>query len=189
MNRFLKPIFGLAIILLLANCSDDEPQASGDETLNGTWELTALRAETTSVVDFFGLPISSTSESVGSNFDYIITFDEGTYEAAGGYDLATTVEIPGQGSQTSTFEFRDLVSSGTFSLEDGRLTVDDSFFDLGTSEITSVTEIGEQVINFSFNGPDEVTFTQDQAFTVTDPDSGTEVSIDIDMNVQMRRRQ
>lgn len=189
MTKYLKLLLGLSVILLLANCSEDDTEdpVTADDII-GTWNMTALRAVTSTSVDFFGLPVSTTATSVGSNFDYNVTFTENTYSSEGGYDLETTVEVPGEDTQTETFEFRNLTTEGTYRFEDGTLIFDDQFLNAGNDELLTGLDIGEPEVTISFNGADEVTMTQRQDISVTDPTSGATFDVEIDLTTTLRRQ-
>jgi hypothetical protein len=130
------------VITLFVSCSDDDETTTpvDQENLVGTWQMISLNVDTDISGNFSDVPITSSTSSVGENFDYTITFTETTYSSSGSYDIVTTGTVNGVPLDEERETVTDANESGTYEFVDGELVIDGSLVDLeeANSELEGV---------------------------------------------------
>ena len=129
MKHFKTLVLFVASVAIISCSEDDSNNTPVDaQTLVGTWAMTVLQADTQASGTAVGIPFNSVANTVGSNFDFTITFTESTYSASGSYDLTTTGTINGEplDSETETIIVEN--EMGTYTIENGQIIFGDTLF-------------------------------------------------------------
>ncbi|RZS92241.1 lipocalin family protein [Aquimarina brevivitae] len=166
----------LLIVTSFGCSSDDDGTLTVDESLiPGTWEVTSVVSNDgrfSGTVE--NIPITGSFTAEGKNYTAVITFVEGTGEAAntytstGGFSLDITVQIPTQDPVVVEEDFPDYLGSGTWSVEGNNLitvTLDQqtnfTITNLTTDTMALAVSLDEEVV------VDNTTFTLDGTLEIT----------------------
>ena len=168
MYRVIPILFSLVFFV---SCSDDDSDTTpvDQDTLIGTWEMISLNVDTDISGTFAEVPVTSTTSSVGENFDYTIVFTETTYSATGSYDVVTTGSVNGVPLDEERETVTDANERGTYEFVDGELVIDGELIDI--EEANSELEGAELDSNF------EVTLNSNGELVV---EQNGEVSIEVE---------
>jgi hypothetical protein len=186
-------IFKLTTVLiaftLFLSCSNDDGETStpvDQDSLVGTWEMISLNADVDFSGELAGLPVTSSTSSVGENFDYTITFTETTYSSSGSYDIVTTGTLNGIPLDEERETISDANERGTYELVDGELIIDGDLVDLeeANSELEGVEFDPNFEVTFNSNG--ELVIEQSDAITVEA--EGTPINIEYDSRIVLRKQ-
>ncbi|MEX0315606.1 MAG: hypothetical protein AB3N18_15625 [Allomuricauda sp.] len=183
----VKTFLSLAVTLLLfLSCSKDEDTTPVDsESLIGTWSLISLNADVDLETNFSGLPLKSSTKSVGENFDYTLTFTETTYAVEGGYDLVTTGTVNGVPIDSDTQSISGLSETGTYEFSDGSITVDGQLYEFELNEVDTSAISLDQSMDVVFNGDGDLVITQKQDATITQ--DGIELTYSVDAKMVLTK--
>lgn len=185
--KILKPILLFAFVALLASCSDDDSTEPVDPTsLIGTWTAISLDADIDLNGDFGGIPIESSTNTVGENFDYTLTLTETEYTVIGGYDLVTTGTVNGEPLEAEPTSITGIDETGTYSLDGNTITINGNVFDFEANGVSLSEASSEQTAEISFNSDGDMVLTErgEQMLTV----EGISFTVNIDA-VSVWRRQ
>ena len=130
--KIFKLLSITAAFIFFVSCSSDDDQGPSpidQDSLIGTWEMISLNVDTDFSGNIAGIPVTSSTTSVGENFNYTITFTETTYSSSGTYDIVTTGTVNGVPLDEERETITDLEESGTYEFVDGELVVDGSLVD------------------------------------------------------------
>lgn len=128
--RHLKTYFFIFILIAFISCENDDSNTNSidSQTLVGTWEMTSLIADTQISGTALGIPFTSLTTSVGSNFDYTFTFTETTYSGEGTYDITTTGTLNGENLDPDTETITNENVEGTYTIVDGQIVFNEVLF-------------------------------------------------------------
>lgn len=169
MLKLTKLFFMLTLLTFMTACSNDDEESTPDaSSLVGTWSAVSFTADITSVV---AIPvtgdITSTTNAVGSNFDYTVTFTDAAFTTAGGYDVMTSGVAAGVNIPETTSTYSDVDGSGTYTSTDTELTISGSFysFDVDGMDLDALGET--QTVEYEINSDDELIITQNETMETT----------------------
>ena len=187
--KTLKLLSVLSVFAFFISCSNDDDENTSpvdQDTLIGTWEMTSLTVDTDFTGDLLGLPVVSSTNSVGENFDYTLTFTETSYSASGSYDIVTTGTVNGIPLDEQTETINDASESGTYEFVDGELVIDGALVDLedASSELEG-TEIDPN-FEVAVNANGELIVEQDGEITIEE--EGVPITIAYDSRIVFRRQ-
>lgn len=144
----------------------DPTNPSDPTSIIGTWRAVSLDAASESAVTIADLTTTITSEIVGENLDYTVTFtDNGTFTTEGDYDVTSTVNIPGEGATTNTQNYTNVMGSGTYEPSGtNTLTLEGAFYNLQVDGLDTSAIAGmPQELQYMLSADGQtVTFIQDQ---------------------------
>nr|WP_299342091.1 hypothetical protein [Allomuricauda sp.] len=185
--KIFKPFLLFAFVALIASCSDDDSTEPIDaETLIGSWTAISLDADIDLNGDFAGIPVVSSTNTVGENLDYNVTFTETEYTVTGGYDLVTTGTVNGEPLDAEPTSISGINETGTYSLDGNTLTIDGNIYDFDANGVSLSEVSAEQIVEVSINSNGELVMRErgEQTLTV----EGINFTVDIDA-VSVWRRQ
>ncbi|MDC6367007.1 MULTISPECIES: hypothetical protein [Flavobacteriaceae] len=169
MNSIKAILLSTAVTLLFISCNKDEDTTPVDnESLIGSWSLISLEADIDLETNFSGLPIESSTKSVGENFDYTLTFTETTYAVEGGYDLVTTGTVNGVPIDSDTQSISGISETGTYEFSNSSITIDGQLYEFELNEIDTSGISLDQSMDVAFNGDGNLVITQNQEATITE---------------------
>ena len=175
-------LLSLSLLLtLFISCSSDDDGGNtpvDQDSLIGTWEMISLNVDTDFSGTLLQIPFTSSTNSVGENFDYTLTFTETTYSASGTYDIVTTGTINGVPIDEERETVTDANESGTYEFVDGELVIDGELIDL--DDINDELDGAEIDPNFeaSLNSNGELVIEQNGEITVDFEDTPLDVTYD-----------
>jgi len=187
--KILRLLSLIVTVTLFVACSSDDDQGSSpvdQESLIGTWEMISLNVDTEFSGNVSGIPVTSSTTSVGENFNYTITFTETTYNSSGTYDIVTTGTINGVPLDEDRETVNDVNESGTYEFVDGELTVDGTLVD--TEDLSSDLEGVEIDPSFeaSLNSNGELVIEQSDEISIDV--EGTPLNVEYDSRVVFRKQ-
>ena len=183
-----KLLFFSMTLSLFISCSNDDDTATpvDQDTLIGTWEMTSLNVDTEFSGTLLQIPFASSTNSVGENFDYTLTFTETTYSASGSYDIVTTGTVNGVPLDEERETITDANESGTYEFVDGELIIDDALIDL--DEINSELEGAEIDPNFEATLNSNGDLVIEQSGEIIVDFEGTPFDVEYDSRVVFRKQ-
>lgn len=186
--KILKPFLLFAFVALLTSCSDDDDnnEPVDIDSLIGTWAVTSLDADIDLSGDFANIPITSSTNTVGDNFDYTVTFTETEYTVTGGYDLITTGTVNGEPLDSEPTSISGINETGTYSLDGNTITIDGNIYDFEANGVSLSETSPEQTIEISFNSDGDLVMRERGEQSITE--EGITFTVDIDA-VSIWRRQ
>ena len=186
--KTIKLLFTSILLALFISCeSDDDTNTPVDQdSLIGTWEMISLNVDTDFSGNLLEVPITSSTTSVGENFDYVLTFTETTYNASGSYDIVTTGTVNGVPLDEERETITDANESGTYEFVDGELIIDGALVDV--EDVTSELEGAEIDPNFeaTLNSNGELVIEQRGEISVDV--EGVPLDIEYDSRVVFRKQ-
>lgn len=148
MKQF-KSIIALFILsFTVISCSSDDDSSNDVDTslIVGEWAINTLVSESVVEASVLGQTVTTEGETIGSDFDYTITFNEdGTLIANGSYTATSTSSVDGQDFPTQTTTVSDINTSGTWSIDGDELT----FTGFTTGQVDNDFISGENLENVS----------------------------------------
>ncbi|UII76313.1 hypothetical protein LV716_00535 [Flagellimonas sp. HMM57] len=158
--KYLKLFFLSTLLISFISCSDDDetPQIDSDSLL-GTWTMISLDADTDLDGNFSIIDIESSTNTVGENFDYDLTFTETGYTVEGSYDLVTTGTTNGQPINDTT-SITDVSESGTYTLDGNTITVDGDLYEYDINEVDLSGVLTDQSAKVSLNSNGQLVIDQ-----------------------------
>ena len=184
--KFLSVLITFTFII---SCSDDDENTSpvDQDSLIGTWEMISLDVDTDFSGDLLGTPVTSSTSSIGENFDYTLTFTETTYSASGSYDIVTSGTLNGIPLDEERETVTDANESGTYEFVDGELVIDGALVDLEevNSELEGVEIDPSFETSFSSNGE----LVIEQSGEITIDAEGTPLDIVYDSRIVFRKQE
>ena len=187
MKTFKLLFFSLSLSLFISCDNDDDTTTPVDQdTLIGSWEMISLNVDTDFSGTLLDVPITSSTNSIGENFDYVLTFTETTYNASGSYDVVTTGTVNGVPLDEERETVTDADESGTYEFIDGELVIDGALIDL--DEVNSELEGIEIDPNFeaTLNSNGELVIEQSGEITIDA--EGTPLDIEYDSRLVFRKQ-
>ena len=186
--KILK-LLSLSILLtLFISCSSDDDENTmpvDQDSLIGTWEMISLRVDTNFSGTVLEVPITSSTNSVGENFDYTLTFTETTYSASGSYDIVTTGTVNGIPLDEERETIADASESGTYEFVDGELVIDGAVIDLDDIDELEGAEFDPN-FEASLNSNGELVI--EQSGEVSIDVEGTPLNVEYDSRVVFRKQ-
>lgn len=181
--KTLKAFIILSLCLSVISCDkDNETTTPADaQSIIGSWSLSALEADVDLSSSFEGLPINSSTNSVGENFDYTVVFTESTYTVEGSYDIVTTGTINGIPIDTDRQTITDISETGTYNFNDGTIEFDGNVFDFESNDVEFSEFSGDQELSVSFDSNGNLVMTQILETTIEE--QGIEVTTAIDARI------
>lgn len=181
--KIFKVFIIVVLCLSITSCDkDDETTSPVDaQSLIGSWSMTAFEADVDLSSSFEGLPINSSTNSVGENFDYTLIFTETTYTVEGSYDIVTTGTVNGIPIDTDRQTITDISETGTYSFDDGIIEFDGNAFDFESNDIEFSEFSGDQELSVSFDSNGNLVMTQ--VLETTIEEQGVAVSTAIDARI------
>ena len=185
--KSLKLFFTLTLLSLFLSCDkDDENMTAVDiDSLIGRWSLTFFEADIDLETNLSGISITSTSKSVGENFDYILTFTETTYAVEGGYDLVTTGTINGMPIDEDKVTISGISESGNYELSDGAITIEGQLYEFEINDMETEELSLDQSLDIAFNGDGDLVMTQKHEASITQ--EGIPFDFDVDATMILKR--
>ncbi|MEM8929194.1 MAG: hypothetical protein AAGC45_13425 [Bacteroidota bacterium] len=185
--RILRLIPVLFTFVLFVSCSDDDDNTTmpvDQDTLLGTWEMILLNVNT-DISGNLDFPITSSTNSVGENLNYTLTFTETNYSASGSYDIVTTGTVNGSPLDEERETVTNVNESGTYELVDGELVIDGGVIDL--EDINSELEGAEINPNFeaTLNSNGELVIEQNGDISIDV--EGAPLDVEYDSRVVFRK--
>ncbi|SNY99466.1 hypothetical protein [Flagellimonas pacifica] len=184
--KSLKLFFAAVTILFISCDKDDDTTPVDSKSLIGSWSLISLQADIDLETDFSGIPIKSSTKSVGENFDYTLTFTETTYAVEGSYDLVTTGTVNGVVIDEDTQSISEISESGTYEFSDSSIKIDGQLYEFEINEIDTSGLSLDQNIDVAFNNDGDLVMTQKQEATITQ--DGVSVSYTINATTIFKRK-
>ncbi|WP_343486716.1 hypothetical protein [Allomuricauda sp. d1] len=186
--KTLKLISALFVLTFFISCSDDDENTTpvDQDSLIGTWEMTGLNADIDFSGNIEGISFTSETNTVGENFDYIITFTETTYTASGSYDIVTNGTLNGVPIDEDRQTISDANESGTYSVQDGELVIDGELVDLESinSDLEGASVDGTFESFIDGNGNLVIEQVQDLQIN----EGGIPLDIDVDSRIVFRKQ-
>jgi len=165
-------VVGVAFLWACDNGSDGEPNNS----LVGTWAVTAFSAEVGSSTTFDNETIEVSATISGSNLDYTITFTDSDFSTSGGYTTNTTANIDGQQFEAQSITLTNVTGSGAYTATASEITVGSSFFSLEVNGVPFETGGAPQTVSYTING-NQLVFSQNEAISFTEQGITSTVTI------------
>ncbi len=173
MNIIKTTFIGLALSLLMISCGGDEDEKSLSG-LEGDWD--AIEFSATIVGNSAGQTF--TNEVEATTLDYCLTLENGQFETSGGYDLLTTVTVPGVSIPPVASSITNVSGSGEYTDNGSSLEINGGFYELELNGVPdSALQDMPQTSDYSFDADDNLVFEQDETMTVTDQGVTVTVSI------------
>ena len=185
--KILKLFLSFALVALFISCSEDDGTEPVDATsLVGTWSAISLDADIDFNGEFSGIPLESSTNTVGENFDYTLTLTETEYTVVGGYDLVTTGTVNGEPLEAETTSITGIDETGTYALDGNTITINGNVFDFEANGVSLSEASSEQTAQVSFNSDGDLVLTErgEQTLNV----EGISFTVEIDA-VSVWRRQ
>ncbi|MEZ4984240.1 MAG: hypothetical protein R2795_04250 [Saprospiraceae bacterium] len=114
----------LAISLTALGCKKDEDPALTSENIQGTWNLTLMEQDGRTGLGIAGVYDYTTFDNALSNSTITITFNaDGTWTSAGAGTFTSTTQETGADPETETIELTSGIGAGTYTVVDGKLTI------------------------------------------------------------------
>lgn len=147
----------------------DPTNPSDPSSIVGTWRAVSLVAGTVSSVTVADLTTNVTSDIVGENLNYTVTFtDTNTFTTNGDYDVTSTVNVDGEPPATSTQNYSNVTGSGTYELTGANMmTIGGAFYDLQVDGVdtSAIADMPQELIYSLSADGQTMTFIQDQQET------------------------
>ncbi len=177
------------LLTLFISCSNDDDENTtpvDQDSLLGTWEMISLNVDTETSGNLLDIPFTGSTNSVGENFDYTLTFTETTYNASGSYDVVTTGTLNGVPLDEERETVTDANESGTYEFVDGELVIDGAVIDL--DDINDELEGAEIDPNFeaSLNSNGELVIEQSGEISIDL--EGSPFDIEYDSRIVFRKQ-
>lgn len=178
----------LCAFILFISCSDDDSDTTpiDQDTLIGTWEMISLNVNTDISGTFAEVPITSSTSSVGENFDYTIVFTETTYSATGSYDIVTTGTVNGVPLDEERETITDANERGTYEFVDGELVINGELIDL--EDANSELEGAELDPNFEVALNSNGELVVEQSGDVSIEVEGSPLDVEYDSRIVFRKQ-
>ncbi|MEM7486249.1 MAG: hypothetical protein AAF348_13660 [Bacteroidota bacterium] len=185
--KYFKLFFLSTLLISFLSCSDDDEDTPPIDTtsLIGTWTAVSLDADIDLNGSFSIIDIESSTNTVGENFDYELTFTETGYTVTGSYDLVTTGTVNDE-PFTDTTSITDVSETGTYSLDGNTITVNGGLYELGVDEVDLSDILAEQTGEISFNSNGELVVRQNIDQTVNE--QGIALATKIDATTVWKRK-
>ena len=162
--------------ILLISCGGDSEDEELKSSLNGDWTATSFTMDITQNTSVAGNDVDVVINGSGSEFNYDLTLDDGTFSTTGNYQLDYSFMTMGQTTQLSQL-IDDIDGEGTYTIDGNEMTIDGQFYSYevdGLSAAGSPTE--SSTATFELDG-DVLTFSQNQTYETNT--SGVSVSTKI----------
>jgi len=162
--KLIKFLFFAILISSLTACNSDD-DLTNDTQIEGTWKVTEIHYEGTSVTNSAGVTVETMYVGDGVNMDLEITFDsDQTFSSEGDYGIDLTATVSGQSFPVSWTNI-GFQSNGTWEFNDPTLSIVDSS---GESAAMDVIEVSETQLKFM------------QTISTVETQNGASVTQDID---------
>jgi hypothetical protein len=167
----------IAGLFSFSSCDkDDDGVKLSSEAIVGTWNLTTYDSDADVGIGFAGVFETTNAVSTMSNSTVTITFDaSGNWTSTGDYTLTTTSD-----GETETEDVTGGIGSGTYTVVDGRLTMND---------IDAGDESDVESIEFDTNySPDtKIDLEANVKESGSDPVFGLDFEIDLMLNMTLEK--
>ncbi len=142
MIKLTKMLFTLAVLLSVFSCGDDDEPTVSQDDLMGTWSAYSLIVEVNSSTTVAGQSTTATTNIQGLSFDYNVTFGNTDFTTEGEYELQQMSSFDGTVISNTTESYSDVMGSGTYTTENGMITINGAFFDFefNGQSISSVSD-------------------------------------------------
>jgi len=168
MLKITKLLFFASLLIFMSACgNDDEPE---NVTLEGTWKVKSLIADTKTTSEGAGISISSEALIEGQNMNYEVTFEETTWTTSGDYSLSYDFKVDGMEVPLDDVTLSDVSGNGSYSTDGNIMTISGAFFEFEIQGMDFSELNSEQMTEYEINSNGELVFSQNEV--ITNSDSG-----------------
>lgn len=142
------PFLVLALCFLFA-CGGEEETPAPANDLSGSWKVTDISYEGTSVSSYGGYTFSSNFTGTGFDHNLVINFDDSpnTYTSSGDYSIKMTFQADGQ-TYTQNWTNQGFIDGGNWSRAGNELTITSN--SSGAQKAT-ILELTSTILKLGYN--------------------------------------
>jgi len=164
------------LLLLLASCGEEGISPNPEAQIVGTWTAQSFTASMEATSEFAGTSVNISMDMEGQDMDYLLTFTETDYSAAGTYGIKGSVDAGGGSLIPLDQTYTEVTGDGTYSLNGDEITSNGAFFDFTVEGFDMSMLQGEVKATIEKLTDKELIFVQETEET-TSQEVGGEISI------------